>query len=269
MLHTRGGIVHIIFKSAREILVVNNRSKMKNCRLGQVSMKIDVIVLTKNSEKMIRKCLSSIYENVPVNRLIIVDGFSTDKTLKIAEKFPRVEILLTKGTRGKARQLGIEKVETEWFLFVDSDIILCDDWFFKAEKHMRKDVGAIHGLCVAGNATGFRKKLLQVLEHRTFKLRGGCQDLLVRYSTVDDIKIPYHLHTLEDAFIKDHILSKGFKVLALYSPYCRHYKSSQSLLSKENFISTALEFRQPLLALERMMFAIVFSVVFLFGDQNS
>ena len=238
-------------------------------RLGLVPLKIDVIVLTKNSEKMISKCLDSIYENVPVNRVIIVDGFSTDKTLKIAEKFPRVEIILTKGTRGKARQLGIEKVETEWFLFVDSDIILCDNWFNKARKHIRKDVGAIHGLSVAGNATGFRKKLLQVLELRTFKLRGGCQDLLVRYLAVDNIKIPYHLHTLEDSFIRNHIISRGFKVLALYSPYCRHYKSSQSLLSKENFISTALEFRQPLLTLERMIIAIVFSVVFLLGDQNT
>ena len=242
---------------------------MSDHRLGLVPLKIDVIILTKNSEKMIDKCLDSIYENVPVNKVIIVDGFSTDKTLKIAEKFPRVEVILTKGTRGEARQLGIEKVETEWFLFVDSDIILCDDWFNIAKKHMKKDVGAIHGLCVAGNATGFRKKVLQVLELRTFKLRGGCQDLLVRYLAVHNIKIPFHLHTLEDAFIKNYIISRGFKILALYSPYCRHYKSSQSLLSKENFVSTALEFRQPLLALERMIIAIVFSVVFLLGDQNT
>ncbi|MGD8565047.1 MAG: glycosyltransferase family A protein [Candidatus Bathyarchaeota archaeon] len=243
--------------------------EMIGYRLGFVPLKIDVIVLTKNSEKMISHCLSSIYENIPVNRLIIVDGFSTDKTLKLAERFPRVEIVSTRGTRGKARQLGIEKVKTKWFLFVDSDAILCDNWFEKARKHIREDVGAIYGLSVAGNATGFRKKLLQILQRRTFKLRGCCQDLLVRYSAVDDIKIPHYLHTLEDAFIKNHILSKGFKVLALYSPYCRHHKSSQSLLSKENFISTALEFRQPLLALERIILAMVFSMVFLLGDRNT
>ncbi len=44
---------------------------------------IDVVMLTKNSEHILNKCLTSIYENVPVKRLIVVDGSSTDSTLKI------------------------------------------------------------------------------------------------------------------------------------------------------------------------------------------
>jgi len=48
---------------------------------------IDVVMLTKNSEHLLNKCVISIYENVPVKRLIVVDGFSTDNTLKIINEF--------------------------------------------------------------------------------------------------------------------------------------------------------------------------------------
>ena len=48
---------------------------------------IDVVMLTKNSEHLLDKCLVSIYANVPVNNLIVVDGFSTDRTLKIVDAF--------------------------------------------------------------------------------------------------------------------------------------------------------------------------------------
>jgi len=49
------------------------------------NMEIDVIVLTKNSERLLTECLASIYENVPVNKLIVVDGYSTDSTLEIVK----------------------------------------------------------------------------------------------------------------------------------------------------------------------------------------
>jgi glycosyltransferase involved in cell wall biosynthesis len=35
---------------------------------------IDVIVLTKNSEHLLDKCITSIYENVLVKNLIVIDG---------------------------------------------------------------------------------------------------------------------------------------------------------------------------------------------------
>jgi glycosyltransferase involved in cell wall biosynthesis len=48
---------------------------------------IDVVILTKNSEHLLEKCLNSLYKNVPVKRLIVVDGFSEDKTLDILERY--------------------------------------------------------------------------------------------------------------------------------------------------------------------------------------
>ncbi|MDI6905191.1 MAG: glycosyltransferase family A protein [Candidatus Bathyarchaeia archaeon] len=87
--------------------------------------RIDVVVLTKDSEHLLERCLNSIYQNIPVNKLIIVDGYSKDNTLKILQEFNKkyknIKVFLDNGNRATARQKGIREVETEWFAFVDSD----------------------------------------------------------------------------------------------------------------------------------------------------
>src|SRR4030065_1419825 len=108
---------------------------------------VDVVVLTKNNEHLLDKCLSYIYENVPVKNLIIVDGCSTDDTMKIVkntdEKHGNIRILNVNGSRAKAREAGICQVKTDWFMFVDSDVILSRGWLERAEKSVKKDVGAV------------------------------------------------------------------------------------------------------------------------------
>ena len=69
---------------------------------------VDVAILTMNSGRMLRECINSVYNNVPVNNLIIVDGYSTDATADIVkefqEKYGNVTFIQEKGTRGSARQ---------------------------------------------------------------------------------------------------------------------------------------------------------------------
>ena len=45
--------------------------------------------LTKNSEGLLRQSLASVYKNVPVDNLIIVDDDSTDRTVEIVKEFQR------------------------------------------------------------------------------------------------------------------------------------------------------------------------------------
>jgi glycosyltransferase involved in cell wall biosynthesis len=235
---------------------------------------VDVVMLTKNSERLLNACLKSVYDNVPVKRLIVIDAFSTDNTLKIFGKFDKkygnVKILTEKGSRGKARERGIREVETEWFMFVDSDVILCKDWFKKASIYMERDVGAIWGVDIPGDTESkFMKKMLQWFEARTFDIRGGCHDILIRYDAVKDIKIPSELHTLEDAFIKEWILAKNYKVIVNYTSYCRHYKTMGNLLSKENRVSTILELKNMKLVRERLIYAIIFAFMWLLQEAKS
>lgn len=193
--------------------------------------KVDAVVLTKNSEEQLERCLDAVYRNVPVNRLIVVDGYSTDKTLDIVRKFEKkyhnVMLIQDKGWRGKARQIGIEHVGTEWFMFVDSDAELCDNWLEKAKGFVAPDVGAVWGIEVWSVITNPRLlRLFLQITMSIFQTRGGTHDLLVRREVVEDIKIPDTLHSFEDAYIKEWINKKGYKVIATYNPYCIHHRPS-------------------------------------------
>jgi glycosyltransferase involved in cell wall biosynthesis len=207
-------------------------------------MQIDIVILTKNSERALKECLMSIYKNVPVHNLIIVDGYSTDATLEIVkefqEKHSKVVLIQDKGTRGSARQKGMSKVETDWFMFVDSDVVLCDGWFEKAKKQMKDNVGAIWGMEIWSVVKDSR--ILGLFERITMKIfekRGGTHDLLVRRKAIEDIRIPYHLHTYEDSYIKSWICKNGYKVIPGYDPYCIHFRPENVWTIKQSVRLTA------------------------------
>jgi glycosyltransferase involved in cell wall biosynthesis len=194
-------------------------------------MDVDVVVITKNSEAVLNECLQSIYTNVPVNRLIVVDGYSSDKTIEIVRRFQKehknILVIQDKGTRATARQKGIDRVETEWFMFVDSDTVLCKDWFKKVERKLGEDVGAIWGIEVWSTIRHpLVFKIFLLITRKIFDLRGGTHDLLIRTALVKDIEIPNILHVFEDAYIKDWITQKGYKLIPCYDPYCVHYRSA-------------------------------------------
>ena len=210
---------------------------------------VDVVLLTKNSEKILEKCLESVYRNVQVGQLIAVDGYSTDRTLdilsKFNEKYGNVKIIRDKGTRATARQKGINQVSKEWFMFVDSDVVLCRDWHQKAEKYIDENVGSVWGVEIWSTIQNHTAlKLFLWLTRKIFEVRGGTHDTLIRTNTVADIKIPESLHVFEDAYIKKWITKKGYKTISCYNPYCVHYrpKSVWTLRGSLNIIADAMRF---------------------------
>jgi glycosyltransferase involved in cell wall biosynthesis len=196
-----------------------------------LSNPVDVIVLTLNSERLLRKCVDSVYRNVPVNRLIVVDGYSTDNTMRIVKELQKkhgnVITIQDRGSRGRARQLGMNRVETEWFMFVDSDVTLSFNWFAKAERLIRDDVGAIWGMEIWSVLR--ESKILGLFLRASLKIfekRGATHDFLVRHKAIEGIEVPYNLHTYEDAYIKSWIQGKGYKVIGAYKPHCFHFRSN-------------------------------------------
>jgi len=211
--------------------------------------KVDIVVLTKNSDTHLRECLESVYANVPVNHLIVVDTYSTDKTLEILSEFEKkhgnVLVVQDKGTRATARHKGLRRVVTPWFMFVDSDVVLCKNWFEKASRYMQDDAGAIWGIEVWStihNPTLL--KLFLRITRKIFDARGGTHDTLIRLDAVKDMHLPSNLHVFEDAYIKEWIAKKGYKVIACYDPYCIHYRlqSVWTLKGSLNIVVDAFRF---------------------------
>jgi len=208
-------------------------------------MDIDVVLLTKNSAAqptVFRTCLDALYREIPVNRLIAVDAHSEDGTREILMEYPRVEFHLVRGNRAVARQYGVERVETEWFLFLDDDVILCRGWWRKAEKHLEPDVGLLWGWDVIANPHSrnrmrvmyyLRKVSEYELMKRNFRHRGGTHDTLVRREAVTDMEIPRDLHVFEDWYIKRHVEEKGYRAVCPEEVYCYHHLTPRFTL--ENF----------------------------------
>jgi hypothetical protein len=207
---------------------------------------IDVCMLTKNSFSrstggiIFRKCLESIKKNVPVNNFIVIDKYSKDETKNaIREYFPNAIVISSNSLRGKAREIGIKHVQTEWFMFVDDDVVLCNEWFKKAKRYMKTHIGLIWGWDKVANLHArnrmkimyyFRKMSEYDLMKRNFVRRGGLHDTLIRTCLVKDIKIPNKLHVYEDWYIKDYIERKRYKAIAPKDVYCYHYLNPEYTL---------------------------------------
>jgi glycosyltransferase involved in cell wall biosynthesis len=200
-------------------------------------MKVDVVLLTKNSvQPCLGKCVASIYKNVPINKLIVVDGGSTDGTLGFLGKFPDVELIDdSRGNRATARQRGINAVETEWHMHVDSDCILSDDWFKNAWSLVDDNVGALWGVDIPVEKHFFNIEYanakLQRIEQRLINQKRSehsisdrfmTHDTLIRTAAVKGIAIPKDLHIWEDEYIGRYIIRGGYRFLRVKKPFCLH-----------------------------------------------
>ena len=205
-------------------------------------MKIDVVLLTKNSIKpCLALCLNSIRKEIPIHRLIVVDGGSVDGTLELIKQYKDLNPLIIvdkKGNRATSRQIGISKVETEFFAFIDSDVILTKGWFNDAIKYFDDPyVGGVWGAAIPIEPRRKKYYTMMTRLYRTTILelakkqglvRGMLHDTLLKTEVVKDIQIPPELHVMEDHYVRRHVENKGYKWIATEKPYCLHYVRERS-----------------------------------------
>lgn len=85
------------------------------------SEKLSVVVCVRNEEKRLRDCLQTVYANEP-DEVILVDGGSTDDTLKVARDFPGIKIIESKNSSlTRDRQKGIDAAINPLVAMVDAD----------------------------------------------------------------------------------------------------------------------------------------------------
>ena len=84
-----------------------------------MSAKISVVINTYNEEVNIERCLRSV---IWADDIVIVDMYSTDRTIRIAKKF-NTRIFSHKQTQyvEPARNYAISKAKYDWILVVDAD----------------------------------------------------------------------------------------------------------------------------------------------------
>ncbi len=232
---------------------------------------VDVVMLTKNSQHLLSQSLTSVYQNVPIKNLIVIDGYSTDRTLEILEQFNRkygnVQLFQMEGTRAKARTEGIRKVTTDWFMFVDSDVLLCPGWFKKIQADLADGVGAVWGLNIDVLPNIKNKRILKVqtmVARQCFKLRGGMHDTLILRKAVEGIEIPEELHLYEDAYIVRWVENHGYKVAIANGVYCLHDKAPDNWSIKNGAEQAIVELRCCLVYSHLYEYLLFYPVFFLY-----
>jgi len=94
---------------------------------------ISAVILSKNSEKKIEKCLSSL--KGWADEILLVDGGSTDKTSEIAKRYDaKVYIHPFSGSFAQERNFGTDKASSDWVLQLDSDEIVTENFKKKCDE---------------------------------------------------------------------------------------------------------------------------------------
>jgi glycosyltransferase involved in cell wall biosynthesis len=192
--------------------------------------KFDVCIPTLNSGKTLEACLKAIKEVIPVNKIIIADGYSTDNTIEIAKKFG-CEIFQTNRSLGEVREILIKRVKTKWFFFIDADIVVNKKWFYTLIINKNEKLGAVQGFGLPKGLISFLRKLLLFIKVKFgLKQRGFTSNTLVRKEAVSGIKLPKRKR-LEDIYLQEEVEKRGYEwrfVLA----FCEHLKTEKQVVKE-------------------------------------
>jgi len=102
-----------------------------------MSPKISAVIITKNEEDIIEKCLKSI---TWVDEIIIVDGYSTDTTIEICKNYTNKVFLSKERSFSKNKNLGISKAKNEWILSLDADEIVTNELKKEIIEKIKDDI---------------------------------------------------------------------------------------------------------------------------------
>lgn len=180
-------------------------------------MKIDVCMPTWNSDQYLERCLQSVFEEIDINKMYIVDKYSKDRTTDIInsfnKKYNNIEIIQSNGNLAIARQILINKVTNEFFLFIDADVELKTGIYADFLARINDDVGAV---AYAVELTGriIEEKYIITLERIGIKhldTRGFTYCTFIRKKSIENILIPEERYAFEDQFICDYIRQNDFR----------------------------------------------------------
>lgn len=106
---------------------------------------VSVIVTTRNEERVISNFLKSVQnQSCPNIEIILVDNHSQDNTVEIARKF-KIKIYTFGPERSAQRNLGAEKSNGKYILFLDADMCLSKKVVAECVEKIRgnKNIGAV------------------------------------------------------------------------------------------------------------------------------
>ena len=198
---------------------------------------VDVVVCTYNSERYLERCLQSIRANVPVNELFVIDNFSTDDTVKIAKLYG-AKVVQTRASLAESRKLSFNLVTTPVFVNVDSDVVLCRNWYSKLMQSWGPEVGCVCGITVDQHPLqrAYLTSMWKLRKAESYDI-AHLPNMIARKEVLCDIDFPGYIKlgsvANEDYTIKEWIKAKGYSVVNV-PVFVKHF-TYPPLLGRKTF----------------------------------
>jgi len=209
---------------------------------------VTVVVLTKNSEKYIEKCiLSLIHQDFPrqMYEILVVDAGSKDKTLEICRRYGVRIIEDLGGTIGHSRNIGVKMAWGNYVAFIDSDCIADKQWLHKLVKSIQnadESIVAVGGPNLAPEDDSVIGKVISYMQETFFGSGGSPQCYRVNkpkpvYSLANCnalykreilLNLPYDnsLNIGEDCDLNFRLRQHGYKLVYIPDAIVWHYRPS-------------------------------------------
>lgn len=208
-----------------------------------VESAIDIAVPTYGGESVIGKTLCRLKESVQsssfaINRLVVDYRPKNDDTDSIIKEWcdtHDISYTIYTGERSlpESREFLCKQINTDWFLFLDDDVLLRPDTLSKMHGSIASSVGAVqvrkgvHEDAVNGEWSKWRN------------VRGTTFATLIRSECVQDISIPAEITQLEDEYLRQHVENEHDKLWLF---------NHQAIIDHENQGRHAINFREGVLA---------------------
>ncbi|MCD6380182.1 glycosyltransferase family 2 protein, partial [bacterium] len=190
---------------------------------------VSLIVITLNEEDNLGKCLGSA---MGVGEIIIVDSFSSDRTVEIAENFGAQVFLREFFSNAQQKNWAIHKAKKEWILILDADESLSPE--------LREE---IEGELISPQADGYWLKRKNEFMGRNIRFCGWKKDKVLRFFRVGKGK--YNDRSVHEKLIldgkisifKSYMYHKSYRNVSDYLDRMKKYSKwgAEDLYSKGKF----------------------------------
>lgn len=140
-----------------------------------MSNQVSCVIHTYNSEKYLSKCLASVSW---CDEIVIVDMYSTDRTLEIAKEFgAKIYMHENIGYADPARAFGLSKCSNDWILALDSDEMIPGKLKYQLFNEIEKNKFDVYNISrrnfffgreILGSGWGYKNDLVPRLFKKGF-----------------------------------------------------------------------------------------------------